>query len=385
MTTDNPNDNRHTESPPDAKKAIEVPFGSNAIRLSAGQWAVAALLFLLSIAAVPRMWSYAEPTNFTADDRIPYEFSDDYWLYSRRVTSCVADRQVLVIGDSVIWGEYVTPRETLSHYLNEESGDLRFANGGLNGTHPLALGGLVQHYASDVCGQRVILHCNLLWMSSPERDLQVDKEVSFNHATLVPQFTPQIPCYRASFADRMAITVDRSVPFRAWAKHLRVKYFAGQDLHTWSFEHPYENPLREILNPEPREESPRHPSRPWFESGLEVQDVPWIELDTSLQWQAFRQTVELLQARDNNVFVILTPLNEHMLTAESRQRYRATFAAVENWLRDRQIAYAAPTVLPSDEFADLSHPLAPGYVRLAKALRANESFQRWRVFDPAAT
>ncbi len=71
-----------------------------------------------------------------------------------------------MIGDSVIWGEYVTRHETLSHYLNELAGRERYANLGLDGAHPLALGGLVEFYADEVSGKNILLQCNPLWMSS---------------------------------------------------------------------------------------------------------------------------------------------------------------------------------------------------------------------------
>ena len=55
--------------------------------------------------------------------------------------------------------------------------------------------------------RKVILHCNLLWMSSPKADLHTEKEERFNHADLVPQFSPRIPCYRADFNRRFSAVV----------------------------------------------------------------------------------------------------------------------------------------------------------------------------------
>ena len=52
-----------------------------------------------------------------------------------------------MLGDSVVWGEYVAPDGTLSHFLNQEAeATNRFVNLGLNGLFPLAQEGLVDYY-----------------------------------------------------------------------------------------------------------------------------------------------------------------------------------------------------------------------------------------------
>jgi hypothetical protein len=71
----------------------------------------------------------------------PTSLSRDYWLYQRRLEGVPQDKVVL-LGDSVVWGEYVLPNGTLSHFLNEKAGSgERFVNGGVNGLFPLALEG----------------------------------------------------------------------------------------------------------------------------------------------------------------------------------------------------------------------------------------------------
>ena len=368
---------RDSDHPSDVHAA--PPFGSNAVRLSIGQWLTAVLLTVAILAALPRLWERLEPLSDAADFRLPYAQSEDYWQYARLVAKAKSAQQVAVIGDSVIWGEYVTPQQTLTHYLSKQDGRASFVNLGLNGVHPLALTGLVSSYATDLRGAKVLLHCNLLWMSSPERDLQIEKEQSFNHARLVPQFRPKIPCYRASPAHRLGIVVDRNLAVRGWAQHLRIAFFAGQDIPIWTLEHPYENPLAKIhFTAAPADTELRHAPVPWFKQGISAeQDIPWIDLETSLQWQAFRQTVELLQSRDNRVFVVVGPLNQHMLTSASAARLQALREGVASWLSQQNIPHTAPSLLPSDEYADSSHPLSAGYARLARALLDEQTFQQW--------
>jgi hypothetical protein len=268
--------------------------------------------------------------------------------------------------------------KTLSAALNARLSTSRFANGGLNGAHPLALSGLVRDDAASLQGQRVLVHCNLLWMSSAERDLQVDKELSFNHPQLVPQFFPRIPAYKASITDRLGVVVDRRLPFRGWVKHVRVTALGGQDLHRWTLEHPGANPLRQIMQVEQPVEDPlRQAPVSWAERGIQQQDIPWIDLDTSLQWGAFRDMVECLTRRNNDVLVVVGPLNEHMLSAGSRARYRDLVAHAQRWLSDRGIAHVVPSLLPSAEYADSSHPLAEGYARMAEHLAGAEVFRGW--------
>ena len=79
---------------------------------------------------------------------------------------------------------------------------------------PLALEGLVDCYGRALRNRKVILHCNLLWLSSPKADLQTDKEETFNHSRLVPQFFPRIPCYKADANERLSAVVEREVEFQ---------------------------------------------------------------------------------------------------------------------------------------------------------------------------
>jgi len=361
-----------------ASEESDEAFGSNAVRLSMRDWVVTTSIVLSVMVFTPVVWKYLEPFDPPTDFRVPYGLSDDYWTYQRHVDRTVKDERILLIGDSVVWGEYVDPQHTLSHCLNELRGETRFANGGLNGTHPLALQGLARHYATELRDTRVILHCNLLWMSSAERDLQTEKEMAFNHPRLVPQFVPRIACYKAPAAERMGIVIDQHLSLRTWVNHLRVADFDGLDMHSWTLENPYANLFERISlqSTQPKDE-PHSLPIVWTERGIQPQDIPWIDLDTSLQWQAFRKTARLLRDRGNSVFVIIGPFNEHMLTAESRERYGTMSRQVESWLDDEAIPCFAAAPLPSDEYADASHPLSAGYARLAERVSLHSEFQRW--------
>ena len=356
----------------------EVPFGSNEVRLSPREWVVAGAIIAAILALLPVVWALREPGAFGPDYRIPYRLSNDYWLYSRYCRAAARRGGVVVVGDSVVWGHYVAAEQTLSHHLGALARDVRFANLGVDGIHPAALAGLVEHYGRAIRGTKVILHCNLLWMSSKRHDLRGSKEFAFNHPRLVPQFFPRIPCYGEGFEGRLAAVVGRTLPFMSWAEHLRIAYFDGNSVQAWSLDHPYENPLRALGRALPGPgASPVPNPQSWTARGLRRFNARWVALDQSLQWRFFRQTVDILQRRGNRVFVVVGPFNEHMLTDSSRGIYRERKGQVEHWLRERGIPCFVPAPLPTDLYADASHPLADGYALLARWLLADQAFRRF--------
>ncbi len=90
--------------------------------------------------------------------------------------------------------------------------------------------------------------------------------------------------------------------------------------------------------------------------------------DNCWVWQAFRRLVGTLQERGNRVFVLVGPLNEHMLDPVNAVLYRDILQGAESWLEHQGIPHFIPPVLPSDVYADLSHPLSQGYAILAQDL-----------------
>ncbi len=360
---------------PETTRGIRAYDASNTLQLSARQWLGLAALAVVLGFAVPTLWPRLEKLSFAADYRMPFELSNDYWLFDRCTRAAAAQCDVLVVGDSVVWGQYVKREQTLTHYLNERAGRERCANLGLDGAHPAALAGLVEYFASGLRGKTVVLECNLLWMSSQQHDLQEQKEFDFNHPELVPQFYPKIPCYRADVSSRLGNVVDRNSSFNAWTRHMQQVYFARSTIPEWTLEHPYENPLRAITLTLPALGNKlRHKPEPWFKQGITPQDFPWVTLDSSFQWRSFRRAIEILQRRENKVIVLLTPFNEHMLTASSRERFTKLKTEVEAALRSNLVACLAPHLLPSEAYADASHPLASGYQQLADELIASGIF-----------
>jgi hypothetical protein len=322
---------------------------------------------------------------------MPHELSNDYWLFERYAGLAVEEYAAVILGDSVVWGEYVARDETLSYYLNSDptsskrwvQGDKsakrlkNFANLGIGGAHPLALAGLIEHYGAGIANKKVVLQCNPLWMSSLKTDLQDEKFTDFNHPRLVPQFVPRIPSYaREEISPRLGVLVEQRVAFSKWTNHLQQAYYEQSDIPGWTLKHPYDNPLGPLTRPLPAgDQARRYEALPWYKTGKTKVDFDWLDLDTSLQWRAFQQSVERLQQRGNRVFVLVGPFNEHMLTAASLERYKKVKSTISAWLKEKQIPHAVPSPLPSEQYGDASHPLAVGYATLARQLQADASFR----------
>ena len=344
-------------------------YGSNAFHLSRSQWIVVSLLSLAFVLLLPSYWKRLEKFEIEPDYRVPYELSNDYWFFERYATLAAARYETLVIGDSVVWGQYVTRQQTLTHYLNAQAGRERFANLGLDGAHPLALAGLLEYYGAAITGKNVLLLCNPLWMSSAKHDLQIEEEFRFNHPRLVPQFVPPILCYKEQISARLGVVVERNFAFNAWTSHLQMAYFEKSEVPAWTLEHPYENPLGVVtLKLPPSDNVLRHEPIPWTANGIKKQDFPFVQLESSLQWHAFQHLVEVLRQRGNNVVVMVGPLNEHMLTQPSVRAYNALRRDIANRLRALNVECRVPEALPSELYADASHPLSAGYELLARQL-----------------
>jgi len=362
------------KSPPPAD--LEQVAFSNAIRLTIREWLVVGL-FTVLLFFVPSLWKQWETCPLETDHRMPHDLGNDYWLYERYAGLAAGKYDTLLIGDSVVWGEYVLRQETLSHYLNEQVGEERHGNLGLDGAHPLALTALVEHYAGAVSGKNVVLQCNPLWLSSRQADLQDEEATKLNHPRLLPQFVPKVPAYKEELSTRLGIVVEQHVPLSSWTTHLQQAYYDGTDIPSWTLDHPYDNPLeplgRGLVTPA---ETRRHLPQPWYKGDSSKRDFPWVDLNTSLQWQAFQRVVKILRQRGNRVFVLVGPFNEHLLNADSLQRYQEIKTKIAAWLETEQVPYAVPPALPSELYGDASHPLAKGYAELARRLLDDPFFRK---------
>jgi len=335
-------------------------------------------MFIIVFHFVPALWPRLEKFNPSSDYRLPYTLSNDYWMISRWYKIASSKYPILIIGDSVIWGQYVKMDETLSHYLNQIAGEEMFANLGIDGLHPAAMFGLVKYYGKGISEKGVILHLNPLWMSSKKVDLSGDEEFRFNHPRLVPILFPRLRCYRPSLQEMIGIIAERYIPFFSWINHIRITYFNGEAIQNWTVENPYRNPLKAITLKLPLPENkPKSKPIPWFKRGIKKRDFPWVKLEESFQWKSFQNTIRILESRNNKIFVIIGPFNPYILTEESLSRYKKIKEKMEKWFKENKISFYSVPALPSEYYSDASHPLKEGYRIISEELFKNPSFQKW--------
>ena len=383
---------------------VSEEFSSNAVRLSGRHWAIATGIVVATLLLLPWAEQRMEPFRPSVDYRIPYVYSEDYWLYARYAKYASSRYPVAVIGDSVMWGHYVAPRATLPHFLNQEAGTDLFANLGLDGTRQVALTGLIKYYAGDISKHGVLLHLNPLWMSSPDADMSrqegpadgergvlsplrklvaregqdEEQAVRLNHVPLVPQLFSRPYGYQPTFGEMAGVSIERHIPYFTWLRHMRMVYYENLGIESWSLSNPYSNPLGVIsLKVRAPDDAPQGRPAPWFEGGVEQQDFPWVALDESYQWRFLKEAVGILRARGNQVFVLLGPINTHLMTEASSQTYSQLKGEMQVWLNAQGIPYYAPPLLASALYADASHPLRDGYAELARQLFQYEPFRDW--------
>ena len=77
------------------------------------------------------------------------------------------------------------------------------------------------------------------------------------------------------------------------------------------------------------------------------------------------------------MFVVVGPFNEHIMAPENRAAYLAIRDGAAAWLARENIPHTLPEILPSELYADASHPLTAGYELMAKRVVADPAFQMW--------
>ena len=139
-------------------------------------------------------------------------------------------------------------------------------------------------------------------------------------------------------------------------------------------------PGEPVVDPQRGRSSVRHHA--WNAHGAQPQHFEWVQPCASLQWAAFQRTIRRLRDRGNDILVILGPFNEHMIAEDQRPTYQAIREKVAAWLDSNRVPHIVPQVLPSELYADASHPLTDGYRELARRIWSDRSMTAWRESRP---
>jgi len=303
------------------------------------------------------------------DFRISYDSRDDYWVYRKWADKAAQEYPVIFLGDSVVWGMYVDSSSTLPARINSRLNRQVVANLAIDGMHSVALEGLLQSYGGAIENKTVLLHYNPLWMNSRKYDLSDEAEMQVHHPRLIPQFSPKLKCYTESLSGRLNIFRERNAPFYGLLNHVRLAFFNNGELGQWMVDNPYKSPFSQIsMTVDPGEKVKRNSSVNWKQQGIAAQDWAWVPLDKSYQWQAFTRVVKLLEDRGNKVCVMVGPINPYMMTPASLEKFRKIQRDICAWLQAHQVEYVLVPDLPSETYADASHPLDKGYDLIADSL-----------------
>jgi hypothetical protein len=79
--------------------------------------------------------------------------------------------------------------------------------------------------------------------------------------------------------------------------------------------------------------------------------------------------------------VLTGPFNAHIIAEESKAAYETILIEAGAWLTAQDFPHYLAPALPSDWYADASHPLGEGYAALARELLEQPSFRRFLKID----
>lgn len=346
-------------------------YSSNAIRLTMKEIIAGIVIFATCVfILLPLCWKQFEKFEFEKDFRLAEKYRDDYWVYQKWANEAAKKYPVVFLGDSVVWGMYVNNENTLPAKLNKLAGKEVVANLAIDGLHSVALEGLLENYAKSIKNKTVILHYNPLWMNSRDYDLSGEKPMRIHHPRLIPQFIDKPASYDEDITARMDAVKEKNFAFFSLLNHIRLAFFDNEDFREWMVENPYANPLKELgkkLEITEKEKT-ANSNDDWSKKGITPQNWDWIPPEKSRQWKALTEIINILQRNNNKVLVMLGPINPYILTPESLSKYRKLQNEMKDFLDKKNVASYIVPDMPSETYADASHPLEKGYQIIADKL-----------------
>ena len=360
-------------------------YSSNAIRLSMKEITIGCIIFAIAVfLLLPLFWRHFENLEFDKDFRLSEKYRDDYWIYEKWANEAAEKYPVIFLGDSVIWGMYVNNASTLPAKLNRLAGKELVANLAIDGMHSVALEGLLDNYAKNIKNKTVILHYNPLWMNSRDYDLSGRKPMRIHHPRLIPQFIDKPASYDEDLTARMDAVKEKNIAFFSLLNHIRLAFFDNSDFKEWIVENPYSNPLKEIGKKLEvcENEKNTNSNDDWSKKGITPQNWDWLTLEDSRQWKAFTRIINTLQNNNNKVLVMVGPINPYILTPESLAKYRKLQNDIKDFLDKKKIDCCIVPDMPSNTYADASHPLEKGYQIIADKLYETDFMKRALSSDP---
>lgn len=349
--------------------------------LTMKEWIFTIVLFAVISTTIYYGWNAWESFTPGPDHRETCwaEKQSDYWAYNRWIKYAREHYKVLLIGDSVIWGQEVRNNETISHYINEFYGQDIVANVGNDGLFMAGINGLVNHYGENLHNTNILLQLSPLWMSSLQRDLRGAKKSQYHHPRLIPQLSTRITYYH-DLNTRLGYIFERYFRLFPFVRHLMANYYDNKSISAWMIDNPYRNPFTAItFQSAPVMAEPQGKQTSWDAKGIKLTDASFVLPSESVQWECYVDALKKLKKMNSKVFVLIGPYNHYMLTQESQLRLFSMIKILKKNLDVLGIPYfdSFEINLPSKTFADTCHLLKEGHIILTKELVSDEKFREW--------
>lgn len=354
---------------------------SNGMILTTREWLAVAAATVLAACAVYFGWGHWERFKPGPDHRETCwaELQSDYWAYMRWSRYARDHHDILLLGDSVVWGQEVRNDETISHYMNTYLGDEPVANLGNDGLFMAGIDGFIHYYGDFMGDANVIVQCNPLWMDTPQRDLHGEKKAQYHHPRLIPQFDPRINYYH-DLNTRMGYQVEHYIRLFPLVRHLMATYFDNKSISRWLIDNPYRNPFAAItFQSAPVMTEKQGKGIDWESKGMKASDEPFVGIHDSIQFSLFLDALDRLTAKHSRVFIMIGPYNQYQLDPSSRERLFALIADMKEEFDRRGYPYydTFSAGLPSGVFADECHLLKEGHDILARGFVNDPRFREW--------
>ncbi|MCE5249215.1 hypothetical protein LLG96_03245 [bacterium] len=354
---------------------------SNAMVLSLREWIITIFAVAVICSVIYYGWNSWESFTPGPDHRETCwaERQSDYWAYNRWIRYAREHYKVLLLGDSVIWGQEVPNTGTISHYINEYYGKELVANLGNDGLFMAGINGIAHYWGDNLSNTNILLQLSPLWVLNLRRDLREDKKYNYHHPRLIPQFSRRIK-YHHDLNTRLGYFIERYLRLFPFVRHLMANYYDNKSISGWMMDNPYSNPFKAITfvaTPVMAESQGQGIS--WELKKVKPSDEPFVPLSESIQWGLFTDAIQKFREKNTRVFVLIGPFNQYMLTPESQQRLFATVEDAKKDLDAMGVPYfdSFKIGIPSNEYGDSCHLLNEGHMRLAHALLDDESFKQW--------
>lgn len=349
--------------------------------LSLREWIAAIVVTSVIIATIYYGWSSWERFTPGPDHRETCwaELQSDYWAYMRWCRYARGHYDIMLLGDSVIWGQEVPSNETISHYMNQYLGKDMVANLGNDGLFMAGIRGVVKYYGDYLGDTNIIVEFNPLWMTNPTRDLHGPKKSQYHHPRLIPQFDSRINYYH-DLNTRMGYQMEHYFRVFPFVRHLMANYYNNTSISGWMVEHPYSDPFSAItFKAAPVMAESQGQGIDWEAKKMKIADEPFIDPAESIQFECFLDALSMLEKKHTRVFVLIGPYNTYYLTPESRQRCFDMIANVKKVFDEKGIPYfdSLAIGIPGNTFGDSCHLLKDGHDYLAREFVNDPSFRKW--------